>query len=217
MRMGIRASLIIFDIDGVLIDSGQSFSRSWSEAVGLTFGKESTHLEPPVHLIGHSLDSIQTKIFGFQDPRFEEEFRYQQSKWKGLDRLYPGTMNALLSIRALGLRLAVLSSRPPARLQDALELLGDGVFDTVLRPDLHGILPKPSGEGICWAMNFFQTRRDSTIMVGDSEQDRLASLDAGVNFFWCDWGYGGNFEGNHFQIISSLSDLTKRIQIDRNG
>lgn len=210
------ASLIIFDIDGVLIDSGRSFSRSWSEAVELTFGKESTHIVPPVQLIGHSLDSIQTKIFGFQDARFVEEFRNQQSKWKGLDSLYPGTINALLSIRASGARLAVLSSRPPARLQDALGLLGDDVFDLVLRSEIHGFRPKPSGEGIAWAMNFFQTGKDFTIMVGDSDQDRLASLEAGVNFFWCDWGYGGNFEGTHSQIINSLSDLTNKIQIDRN-
>lgn len=133
-----NAVAVIFDMDGVLIDSYHAHYRSWlemAEPEGLSF----TEAEFAT-TFGHTSREIIARFWGegrYDDAQIAELDRRKEAAYRKIIETdfpdMPGAVELLRSLRAAGFRLAVGSSGPPENVAMVLEKLdARELFDAVV-------------------------------------------------------------------------------------
>lgn len=95
-------------------------------------------------------------------------------------RLYPGTLSALEALRAEGYALSICTNKPEALAEDLLRRLGvRGLFGTLIGADTLPVR-KPDPAPYIAAVERLGGRVAASMLVGDTQTDRLTGLAAGV-------------------------------------
>jgi len=186
--------VVIFDIEGTLVDAVVPTLRCWTETLGrfgFTFNTADLHpfcgmggAEMLEQIIPQSeLRDLKTRILADQGRCYREQF---------IDTVQPipGTHELIPEIKRLGVRVAAVSScqrdelvhycklMKAERLFDALAC-GTDVSKQKTSPDLIGL-----------ALKRLRIRdRAKTIMIGDTPSDAIAARQAGVVPFGVLTGY----------------------------
>ena len=196
--MGNLRGLIVFDLDGTLIDS----ERDLANAVNALLAERGA-AELPLPVIGsmvgdgaavllsRAFDAAELPIDGKSLPRFLELYN---DRLLDTTRPYPGIADALDAVRRYG-ALAVLTNKPLQHTQRILKGLDLAqFFDTVLGGD--GPLPrKPDPAGLRHLMIAHRAAPRGVVLVGDSPVDAATAASAGTAFCLARYGFGArNFE-----------------------
>lgn len=120
---------VIFDMDGVLVDSYVAHFQSWKETAEL-FGQKLTE-EEFAGTFGQTSPSIIQQLWGpaalTQEQMVEfdriKEQRYREIVQRDLP-VMPGVKDLIMALKQAGVELAVGSSGPPENVALALEALG---------------------------------------------------------------------------------------------
>lgn len=97
-------------------------------------------------------------------------------------KLFPGAEELLRDMKARGIKLAVVSSKPSTVLRPVLEEKGIAdCFQVVLGADLVKN-PKPDPEGILFAAEKLGLKQEEILYCGDTTIDAQAGMRAGVDF-----------------------------------
>ena len=175
-----KPSLIIYDCDGVLIDSRRSNEAFYNHILG-HFGLPP--LTPEQLEIVHADTAQQAVDFLFgHTPWLEAAQDYQRhidnAPFLALIRPEPHVREVLARLRpAYHTAIATNRGKSLAPVLKTLEL--DGLFDlTVSCYDVSR--PKPHPECLQKILRHFRLRPDEALYVGDSEVDRLVAREAGV-------------------------------------
>ncbi len=186
----VAPSLLIFDLDGTLIDSRKDIAN----AVNFTFHTLGLPQKDPELIYGYvgngvrrliidSLDSDAPDLVSRALKIFE---RHYLIHLLNETTLYPG-------IRALMTRLknkkkAIATNKPIHYTRPILEGLNIyHQFDSIQAAEMNAPL-KPHPGMILTVLNDLQVPRDKTVMIGDSQNDIEAASAAGV--LSCAVGYG---------------------------
>ncbi|WP_410641673.1 HAD-IA family hydrolase [Amycolatopsis sp. lyj-346] len=177
---------VIFDLDGVLVDSTdvmrRAFSVAYAEAVGpgpAPFAEYNRHL-------GRYFPDIM-RIMGLP-PAMEEPFVRESYRLAHLVPLFPGVPALLAALRDRGLKLAVATGKSGPRARSLLDQLGVlGVFDEVLGSD-EVAHPKPAPDIVLRALELLGVAAGDAIMVGDAVTDIASARGAGVRAVAALWG-----------------------------
>ena len=177
--------LLIFDLDGTLIDSKRDLALSVNATrahlgmAPLDIGKISSY-------VGNGAPVLIRRALGEQatDALVEEalEFFLEYYREHKLDytRLYPGVKESLDRLRAAGKRLAVLTNKPVAPSRGIVHGLGvSGHFFQIYGGNSF-IFKKPNPIGVEKLMAEAGVDRGRTLMVGDSGVDVETARNAGV-------------------------------------
>lgn len=196
-EMDLRLQGILFDLDGVLIDSG----RDIMHAVNWTLcehGLSPLPYETVKRHVGHGAGVLLARCFAEFGPRHEALAEQALPAYKSRylaysvveTALYEGVSAGLAALRAAGFRMAVVTNKPGALAQKILETLGVWqVFDLLVPPEeLTRIKPDP--EGLLLAMTSLGLQPEGTVMVGDTWSDMEAGKRAGTRTFGALWGLG---------------------------
>jgi len=195
---GITADLIIFDLDGTLIDSSQDIAwcaNRTLESMGYT-GKD------PAEIVGHigwGVKPLLEKLMPEESPERITEARLKFLAVYGEHlvvetTLYPGVVDVLDQFTRAGKKLAVVTNKPEGLAAGILEVMKlDGYFRLVLGGDS---LPnrKPHPEPIEKAIKELGASPDRTIVVGDSPVDCEAAKGAGAYAIGAAYGFRGKDE-----------------------
>jgi phosphoglycolate phosphatase len=202
--------LLIFDLDGTLIDSRLDIANSVNAALR-AMDLEPLELNQVAAYVGHGAPLLMRRVLGDAAP--EEQVQLGLSLFlkhyaeHPLDatRLYPGVRESLDRLRAAGKQLAVLTNKP-----DAVTLAivaGLGLRDHFLA--VHGgdsfARKKPDPEGVFSILRRAQVSPEQAMMVGDSSVDIRTARNAGIRA--CGVLYGFQPE--------SLSDPAPDLLVDR--
>jgi phosphoglycolate phosphatase len=186
-------NLVIFDLDGTLIDSKQDLTN----AVNATL--EWAGLEPidqalVATYVGNGASILVQRALGpdASQEKVDQALAYFLSYYREhmLDhtRLYPGVREGLDALREAGVRMAVLTNKP-VRFSQAL-IDGLGLHDHFFR--VYGgnsfDEKKPSPVGIGRLREETGTPTHRTLMVGDSWVDVKTARNAGVAVAGVNWG-----------------------------
>ena len=209
--------LILFDVDGTLVDSQASI-------LGAMRGAFETHNLPVpsrqdiLSIVGLSLDramarlvpemaeSIREKLVAaYKDTYHTRSLKIGSAK---LSPLYPGARAMLDQLAAVPENLLGVATGKSKRGLDALLVAHDleQMFVTQQVADFHPSKPHPSM--IETAMSEAGVDRANTVMIGDTSFDMDMAKAAGVVGIGVSWGYHAiSVLGSAHQIIDNFSDL----------
>ena len=202
--------LLVFDLDGTLIDSSLDLCNSVNAALAHV-GKPSLPNRLIASYIGdgaamlvrralgdpHDLDALHPNE---ADDLFRRTFDYFLTYYRAhkLDntRCYDGVLEALTEIRARNphLPMAVLTNKPVNPSRDICRALGlepfffqnygGNSFDTK-KPDPEGLLALIAEASALIALPLIP---QDTVMIGDSDVDALTAQRCGAQFLGCTFG-----------------------------
>jgi len=179
--------LILFDLDGVLVNSKKNMEWSWGEVDKKYSLKKS--FEQYFSHVGKPFDEIMNHL-SIDDSSHKIEKLYCQSSSSRMDLLdfYPGTKECLLELIRSGYLIGIVTSKDKLRTSKVIEML-DVKFDVVKSPS-HNLRGKPAPDQLLSAIIEMNVDPSQVVYVGDADVDSQAAKRAGVDFIFAEWGYG---------------------------
>jgi phosphoglycolate phosphatase len=214
-----HTKLLIFDLDGTLIDSSVDISNALNYAIQ-PCGLGPVSVAETVTLVGEGVTRLIAKLLEKrgQDvalpPLIERFLRYYSAHYADHTSPYPGAKQVLDELS--GYQKAIVSNKLESlslQVLDALDLRK--YFDYVVGGDT---VPqqKPSPEPVLSVLSRFDTYPGEALLIGDSIYDIEAGRAAGVKTVAAVYGYGGPEFSRRadYKItgIVGLLDVVKRIE-----
>ncbi len=199
-----RKSLIIFDMDGTLVDSSRTIANA------INYVRERIYLPPmdPELIIrkinDHHLNPAQ---YFYKTDHFEADHEtwfseyYTKNHEKELI-LYDGILEMLQDLKAQGSKLAVATNAYRGSTIESLTHLGiSDFFDTIACYDdvAHG---KPYPDMLLEILEVLDIQKEAALFVGDGSRDEMAAQRAGVDYLMVNWGFS-----DHKKAVRSVDAL----------
>lgn len=200
--------LLMFDMDGTLIDSGTSITNTVNHVrENLGFEK----MEKNFILEKVNDPSINASEFFYGTPDFTEEQKvlfedhYNANCLKDLE-LYEGIQKLIDDLKG-DFTLAIATNANSVFAKKMLDHLEIGKhFHTILGYDSVA-KPKPHPEMVYKILDTHDIQKNNAQLIGDSHKDIMAADKAGVDSVLVNWGFS-NHEEN---AIETIEELEKRI------
>jgi len=199
--------LLIFDLDGTLVDSSADIAKAINYAFS-SYGVSEVSVAETVTLIGEGLTRLIEKVIERKAPGLDPRtlvarfIDYYSTHVSDDTRAYPDVEKVLTAL--IGYKKAIVSNKTEAlsiKVLKALDLLK--YFDSVLGGDT---LPekKPSPMPILDVLSRFDMRPEQALIIGDSIYDIEAGRAAGVKTVAALYGYGdpGFWKGADYRVES---------------
>jgi AHBA synthesis associated protein len=183
---------VVFDLDGVLVDSievmQEAFQRAYNEVVGPGEAPFEEYLR---HLGRHMPDSLA--LMGLPATMYEPFVRFSRDMVHHIPAC-EGAGPLLDELCEAGLALAVATGKVRSRAEQVLAAVGLlGKLDTVIGSDevTHG---KPAPDMVTLALERLGVAPANAVMVGDAPLDLVAGRAAGTLVAAALWGQGSRAE-----------------------
>jgi len=195
--------LIIFDLDGVLIDSRDNMRDAWEAVISKT--NTSVKFEQYFELIGRPFfDILEVLNLSHQAKQIEEIFRTTSANNMSQINFYSGVLATLSELIHQGLMLSVVTSKDKLRTDAVLSRL-PFLFDDVQTPNGFA-RGKPAPDHLLLSMANTQVDPSDSIYIGDMDVDFEASSRAGIDYLHADWGYGER-PSKKVRVIKSIEGI----------
>jgi phosphoglycolate phosphatase len=193
--MTLTARLVVFDLDGTLIDSRRDLADSANEMLE-GYGALALSEEAIGHMVGGGAGQLVARALTaahLDIPLDEALARFLASYDRRLThhtRPYPGIPELLAALGADQVRMALLTNKPLDASNRILDTFGLSRYFR-LRVGGDGPWPrKPVPDGLRHLMREESTEPAATIMVGDSIVDLQTARNAGVRACLARYGFG---------------------------
>jgi HAD superfamily hydrolase (TIGR01509 family) len=214
---GLHHPALIFDCDGVLIDSEHLASRVEAELtaeLGLTLTPAEAHAMFLGKTVDGVLDTIAARTGTRPGPAWVYNWAFATAHAFHRElQVIEHLREALAQFRARGLRMAVASQSSAARVRFCLEITGlaplfaDHVYVTSMVPR-----PKPAPDIYLFAAAKLGAPPEQCVVVEDSPAGAAAALGAGMRVI----GYAPGathaaMVASGATVIRSMQELTKKL------
>jgi phosphoglycolate phosphatase len=191
---GAAFELVIYDLDGTLIDSKLDLAH----AVNAT--RAHMRMGPLDHeiiysYVGNGAPVLMRRAIGPDateaqvQAALEYFLAYYREHKLDYTQLYPGVPEALESIRATGVKQAVLTNKPVNISRSILEGLGVSEYFFRVYGGNSFEQKKPHPAGVDALLEESGARRERAVMVGDSFVDVQTARNARIVCVGCTWGF----------------------------
>ncbi|HEY0734369.1 MAG TPA: HAD-IA family hydrolase [Herpetosiphonaceae bacterium] len=177
---------IVFDLDGVLIDSEPLMRFAFETCYRQYIGDGPAPIERYLEHMGESFPRIMDHL-GLPHSLWQP---YRELCQQHIDRIrvFPESRTLLTWAVEQGLKLAILTGKDRQRTLHLLQFFGlEQFFDVVIASDELS-QPKPDPEGMVCALEALQCAPEAAVMVGDAVSDVLCAQRAGVRAIAVTWG-----------------------------
>ena len=199
-----KVKLIIFDFDGVIIDSKKNMEISWRDVQRKTGSK--IKFNKYFNKIGIPFFKILTKI------NFDKEFKYAKKVYddtsiKNINKikLFPKVKYVLNKLSKKYI-VVLITSKSRSRTQVILKKF-KLKFEYIFCPE-DKFKSKPSPEAIKYLEKKYKLEKNEIIVVGDSLADKNLAQNAKVKFIFANYGY---FNLRLKNSIKNLTEISKFI------
>ena len=181
-----KVQAVLFDMDGVIINSGADISLSVNAALE-AFGYKTLPKDVLVSFVGDGAKKLLIRALEYQNAdaanmkNFQEFFEWYVDWYRknpvNKTVLYPGMYELLETLKEKSVYAAVVSNKPLSVAQTILmHFKIGGFFDAVIGPERLSKI-KPDPEGLALATSDIEKKcgvrleRNRIVMVGDSASD----------------------------------------------
>ncbi len=216
--------LLIFDLDGTLIDSKRDLANSVNAALA-ALGRKPLENDLIYSYVGNGAPVLMRRAMG--DDAGDEEVRralecflaYYREHMLDYTYLYPGVKESLDRLLAAKVKMAVLTNKPVRFSRDLVRGLGvDGHFFQVYGGNSFE-QKKPHPIGVEKLMEESGVPRERTLMVGDSAIDVITARNARIGVCGVTYGFQpeGFCEAPPDFLVDSMEELAEIVISARNG
>jgi phosphoglycolate phosphatase len=185
--------LLIFDLDGTLIDSKRDLAdsvnatRAWKGLGPLEDEIVSSYVGSGAPVL------IRRALPDSSDAELEQALRYFLDYYREhmLDAttLYPGVREALDRLHGAGIPMAILTNKPVGFSERLVQRIGLGTHFFRIYGGNSFEEKKPHPKGIELLVAEIGAGRERTVMIGDSSVDVRTARNAGVKACGVSWGF----------------------------
>jgi phosphoglycolate phosphatase len=186
--------IIIFDMDGTLIDSKKDITVSIKYVRVKHYGLEPLSEAFVVEAINMEVRNLPKLFYGTQNYEkhdmiaFEEHYDEQCVK---SPYLYDGVLETLEALKRHDVKLSVATNAPTKFANRMLQSLSVAdMFDEIVGADAVS-QSKPSPEMLHKILDAYkyEHQKDKAWMVGDNSKDMLSAHNAGIESLFATWGF----------------------------
>ncbi|MBO9630435.1 MAG: phosphoglycolate phosphatase [Shinella sp.] len=212
------ASLVVFDLDGTLIDTAHDLVASLNHTIGLE-GLDPVGYGDLTYLVGHGGQVMIKRAFSLRgrditDGELERMLdvfvQHYAEAMPGVSVPYPGLVEAMDRLADAGYRLAVCTNKMEGLARRLIDGLGlTARFAAITGGDTFAVR-KPDAEHLLGTVRLAQADPKRTVMVGDSLNDILVARNAGVPSVGVPFGYSDVpiAELNPSHVVTHFDELT---------
>ncbi|MPW44564.1 phosphoglycolate phosphatase [Acinetobacter guerrae] len=213
-----QRKLILFDLDGTLVDTASDMYRSMNltlQSLGWPTVTETQVRQWVGQGTGKLCDAVLMFLFGQIDSEKHQRLleKYLEIYARELcvhSRLFDGVQSFLDSCKNRHIDMACVTNKPELLAKELLQKLKvDHYFSLVVGGDSLP-LRKPDPLPLLHSMQVFDTTQLQTLMVGDSKNDIEAARRAGIDCIVVSYGYnhGENiYDSDPQQVVDRLDQL----------
>ncbi len=216
----IEKNLIIFDLDGTLLNTLEDLTDSTNFAL-----KHFNYLERTIDEIRQFVGNGVAKLIeraipmGLNNPNFNEclnifKQNYAQNMYNKT-AAYPGIIKMLQELKQQGCKTAVVSNKFDMAVKELCGKYFPDLIDIAAgENEAEGIRKKPYPDSVLKVMKTLNVDAMQTIYVGDSEVDILTAKNANLKCISVSWGFKSKeflLENNAEIIIDTPDEIFKYI------
>lgn len=185
--------LVIFDLDGTVLDTLEDLADSVNSALCAN-GFPTRTLTEIRSFVGNGiknliLRSLPHETDGDTADRVLTAFRaHYADHCADKTRPYDGIPALLAALKADGFRTAVVSNKTDGAVQRLARQYFPGLFDFVTG-EREGVARKPAPDSVNAALSALGAKKENAVYVGDSEVDVLTAQNAGIPAVIVTWGF----------------------------
>jgi pyrophosphatase PpaX len=187
-HVAVRFPVVLFDLDGTLIDSGGMILASVKHAARTVLGREVPDAQILAAVGGPGLVEQMRALDESRVDDLVRTYREHNEPLHASLRACQGAEDVLARLHAEGRRLGIVSAKLATTIQLAFDVLPIArYFDVVVGSDATE-RRKPDPDPILHALERLGARPEEAAYVGDSPYDVRAAKAAGVHAVAVTWG-----------------------------
>jgi len=191
--------IVIFDMDGTLLDSKKDITISINYIRALHYNLEPLSEEFVVKAINMQERNLPKMFYGTEVYQDKDKKLFEVHYAKQCTQnpyLYDGVLETLEQLVACGVKLSVATNAPTIFAEIMLKHLKVAeMFDVIIGADKvkHS---KPDPEMLNKILDYYDFNKieDKAWLVGDSSKDMLSAENAGIKSLFATWGFSPNGE-----------------------
>lgn len=187
--------LIIFDLDGTLLNTIADLAQSTNHAL-LTLGYPTHQVEEYNFMVGNGINKLFERALP-QESRNEENIQRMRNEFvphynkynTDKSRPYPGIVALLNKLQSKGIKLAVASNKYQAATEKLVNHYFPSIKFVAVLGQREGINVKPDPTIVNDILQIANTSAQETLYVGDSGVDMQTAINAKVEACGVAWGF----------------------------
>ncbi len=203
-------SCILFDFDGVLIDSLPVMEIAWN-SVRKKFCIPNNFIEYKRY-IGLPFNKILLKLNIDKNlyPSIKEHYSIISSSNKRLIKLNPYVKDVLDWLNAKSIAVGIVTSKDKVRTYELVEYFQLNI-EAIVTPELTK-LGKPSSEPILYAARYLNINLNQIIFIGDMQSDMICAFNSNCSYLHYTNGYQQLSHQMYGGQISSIKDIIEYVK-----
>ena len=206
--------VVIFDMDGTLIDSQNDITASINHVREVNHGLDPLSSDYVVEAINRDHRNLaklfyNTDLYQDDDRILFEAHYHKQCTESAV--VYDGVMPLVQALHEAGIKMGVATNAPSPFAVRMLEHVGLAqYFEKIVGADMVA-LPKPDPEMLQITLEYlnFDSSNDQVFMVGDNSKDIEAGFRAGAKTVFATWGFSPEGHGDY--VIADPMELLSLI------
>ena len=201
--------LLVFDFDGTLADTTEGL-KATHRHTNVAMGRPEPSDEVLSGVIGGPLFNTYHNIFGYSEEDAKKAIQIYRNWYAenaiNIADLYPDMEETLAELKRRGYLLGVATMKAESFVIRMLENLNiKKYFDVIHGVDMNDTHTKASLVTLC--MTETESKKEETVLIGDTHHDANGALGAGVDFVAATYGF-------EFKTPEKLEGINAKAVID---
>ena len=212
--MEAKYKLVLFDLDGTLIDTLEDLADAVNHALHKR-GLPLHSLEEYRRMVGHGVRNLVRQALpealqaddAAIDSALADFKEWYTAHIDVHTRPYPGMQDLIRDLDAAGVRMAVVSNKFQAGTEKLIKEFFPDIHFTSILGNREGFPLKPDAAIVEEALKASGTSPDNAVLVGDSGTDMLTARNGGIAAIAVGWGYRPMTPSEDHGFAGSVTEL----------